>query len=184
MPCRVSDRRYFTNALRTGQFSSGEYVVGKAFGKPSINFGYPFKDRQGKLSGVIAVNFNLDYFRELFTRMNFPSGTSFLIMDHKGVILSRGIDPQLFVGKPGSRENFRRMQEGPKRFVHRHGHGREGTLHIVPQAVPERRGHPLHLYWRIHTGQGSHVRCEQETFDQPGTYWLHLWCRHFFWRGS
>ena len=109
----MSDRRYFRNARSSGQFSSGEYIIGRIFGRPTISFGYPFKDQKDEFGGVIAVNFDLDYCRQLLERSRLPEGSSYVLIDHKGVILSRGIHPEPYVGKHVGQEMFRAMQAGP-----------------------------------------------------------------------
>jgi signal transduction histidine kinase/ActR/RegA family two-component response regulator len=111
----ISDRRYFRNAFLTGQFSSGEYIIGRIFGKPTISFGYPFRDHEGGFGGVIAINFDLDYCRQLLERSKLPEGSSYLLIDHKGVILSRGIHPEPYVGRSVEPEIFSAMQAGPDR---------------------------------------------------------------------
>ena len=109
----MSDRRYFRNARSSGQFSSGEYIIGRIFGRPTISFGYPFKNQRGEFGGVIAVNFDLAYCRQLLERSKLPEGSSYVLIDHKGVILSRGIHPKPYVGKHVGQEMFRAMQAGP-----------------------------------------------------------------------
>lgn len=109
----ISDRRYFRNALSSGRFSSGEYIIGRIFGKPTISFGYPFRDQKGESGGVIAVNFDLDYCKQLLERSKLPAGSSYVLIDHKGVILSRGIHPEPYVGKYVDQGIFRAMQTEP-----------------------------------------------------------------------
>lgn len=111
----ISDRRYFRNALSSGQFSSGEYIIGRIFGKPTISFGYPFKNQKGEFDGVIAVNFDLDYCKQLLERSKLPQGSSYVLIDHNGMILSRGIHPEPYVARRVSEEIFRAMQVGPDR---------------------------------------------------------------------
>jgi PAS domain S-box-containing protein len=112
-PFSVSDRRYFKNALSTGQFSSGEYVIERATAKPAINFAYPLYDDRGETVGVISVGFSLDYFRHLLDHAEMQAGTNYLLLDHKGVVLNSAIDPEELVGKQYTEEPFKRMQEGP-----------------------------------------------------------------------
>jgi len=109
----ISDRRYFRNARSSGKFSSGEYILGRIFGKPTISFGYPFRNQRGEFDGVIAVNFDLDYCRQLLERSKLPEGSNYVLIDHKGVILSRGIRPEPYVGRHIGQEMFRAMREGP-----------------------------------------------------------------------
>ena len=107
----LSDRRYFRNARDSGRFSSGEFIVGKIFGKPAINFGFPIYDAQGHFDGTIGVNFNLDYLSSVLHLSKLPTGSSFMLIDHEGVILARGIDPSPFIGKRDKAELFQRMQK-------------------------------------------------------------------------
>ncbi len=109
----VSDRRYFIQALSTGHFSSGEYIINRVTAKPAFNFAYPISDNRGKVVGVISVGFVLDHFSNLIDYAELPPGTSYLLIDHKGVVLSRGINPEELVGKQYAAEPFKRMQEGP-----------------------------------------------------------------------
>jgi PAS domain S-box-containing protein len=114
-PVSLSDRRHFLHARNTGQFSSGEYMVGRLLGKPTLSFAYPYKDQKGEFAGAIVVNFDFEHFRNLLERAKLPTGSSYLITDHKGVILSRGIRPAELVGKQIKPERLRQMQEGPDR---------------------------------------------------------------------
>lgn len=110
----VADRRHFINARTTGRFSSGEYIVGRMLGKPTLSFSYPYKNLKGKFSGVIVVNIDLDHFRNHLLNAELPQGSSYIILDHRGVILSRGIDPAPYVGKQCNQEFFKRVQKGPE----------------------------------------------------------------------
>ena len=113
-PFNIADRRYFKNAVASGQLSAGEYLVSRATSKPTINFAYPIKDDRGDIVGVISVGFVIERYRHLLERMQSPAGTSFVLIDHRGIILSRGIDPEQFIGKEYPPEGFRKMQEGPE----------------------------------------------------------------------
>jgi PAS domain S-box-containing protein len=111
-PFVVADRRYFKNALASGQLSSGEYVLSRATTRPAFNLAYPLKDDRGAVIGVISVGFVIDRYRQLLEQMRLPVGTSFVLMDHHGVILSRGVDPEPYIGKPYPVAEFRKIQEG------------------------------------------------------------------------
>lgn len=115
----AADRRYFINAMATGQFSSGECMVGRLVRKQTITFAYPFSNGKGEWDGVIAASLDLGYCDKLLARAKLPAGSNFLLLDHKGVVLSRGVNPGPFVGKPVGPEMMRQMEEGPdaKSFV-------------------------------------------------------------------
>jgi diguanylate cyclase (GGDEF)-like protein/PAS domain S-box-containing protein len=110
----VSDRRYFKNALASGKLSSGEYNIGRVTNKATFNVGYPLKNDAGKVTAVICVGLSLDYYRQIFEAYNLPQGASFALIDHKGIILTRAVDPVKYIGKPSNPEVFKHMLEGPE----------------------------------------------------------------------
>ena len=112
-PYIVSDRRYFKNALASGQLSSGEYLIGRASILQAFGIGHPLRNENGEIVGVIGMAFRLDAMKDLLNRSKLPSGTSFMILDHKGTVLYRAVDPERYIGKQSSPEVFKRMQEGP-----------------------------------------------------------------------
>lgn len=122
----VADRRHFLNARATGRFSSGEYIVGRLLGKPTLSFGYPYKDRNGGFAGEIVVNLDLEHFRKLLERSKLPPGSSYLIVDHRGMIISRGINPAELVGKPISQKRLQQMRGGADRGTYT-GPGTDGV---------------------------------------------------------
>jgi len=109
----VADRRYFKNALESGRLSSGEYHIARTSGKPTINLGYPVRDNAGKVAAVICVGLSLDYYGHILDAYSLPKGASFALLDYKGIILFRAVDPVKYVGKPSNPEIFKHMVEGP-----------------------------------------------------------------------
>lgn len=112
-PFIVSDRRYFKNALESGQLSSGEYVISRATTRPAFNVAYPLRNDQGAIVGVISVGFVLDAFKQVLERAKLPAGTSFVLLDHRGIVLYRAISPAEYIGRQYDPELFKHMQEGP-----------------------------------------------------------------------
>jgi two-component system, cell cycle sensor histidine kinase and response regulator CckA len=112
-PFIVSDRRYFKDALASGQLSSGEYVISRATTNPAFNVAYPLKDDRGMIIGVISVGFILDAYKQALERAKLPAGSSFILLDHKGVVLYRAINPMEYIGRQYDAELFKHMQEGP-----------------------------------------------------------------------
>lgn len=113
-PFIVSDRRYFKNALESGHLSSGEYVLSRATSKPAFNLAYPLKDNHGAVIGVISVGFVIDQYRKLLEQMQLPAGSSFILIDHQGMILYRAISPESYIGKPYMPNEFKKMKDGPE----------------------------------------------------------------------
>ena len=113
-PFVVADRRYFKHVMESGRLSSGEYLVSRATTRPAFNLAYPLKDDRGKVTGIISVGFLIDQYSQILARMKSPPQTSFVLLDHRGIIISRAIDPGPFLGKPYQAEEFRKMQQGPE----------------------------------------------------------------------
>ncbi|MBA4373974.1 MAG: hypothetical protein C0402_14080 [Thermodesulfovibrio sp.] len=111
----VADRRYFINALASGHFSSGEFITSRFTDKPVIAFCFPFKDRQGAILGVIVMGIDLSQYRPLLATLALPVGSSYLLLDHKGTIMTRGINPNDFVGQQYDPAGFKRMSGGPEK---------------------------------------------------------------------
>ncbi|MFZ2198423.1 MAG: PAS domain S-box protein, partial [Thermodesulfovibrionales bacterium] len=109
----VSDRRYFVNALASSRFSSGEYTISRFTGRSVLPFAYPFKDKGGEILGVIVMGIDLTYYRTLLDNFQLPSGSSYLLLDHKGTIMTRGINPADFVGEQYNPAAFKHMADGP-----------------------------------------------------------------------
>ncbi|MBJ6751363.1 sensor histidine kinase [Geomonas anaerohicana] len=109
----VADRRYFKNAIATGRLSSGEYQIGRISHKPSLNFGYPYWDSRGRLTGVICVSLDMQRYKDLLEQFRPPGRTQMVLIDHDGMVLfgvpQRG--PQ--TGKAFDQRLFRWMQLGP-----------------------------------------------------------------------
>jgi len=112
-PIKIDDRRYFKNALASGQLSSGEFQIDKFLHKPTFNLGYPYRNNSGEIIGVVAVEIDLDYYNVLLRRTLLPKGADIAIIDYKGLIQFRTTDPDKFIGKQLNPVLFKKMLEGP-----------------------------------------------------------------------
>ena len=130
-PFSLSDRRHIQNVLASGHLSSGEYVISRATKKPAFNIGYPLRNERGAIVGVIGVGFLLDAFKQVLERTKLPANTSFILLDHKGIVLYRAIDPEKYVGRKIDPELFKQMQEGPDIDTHYNVMGIAGDKRIT-----------------------------------------------------
>ncbi|OGU13139.1 MAG: hypothetical protein A2076_07650 [Geobacteraceae bacterium GWC2_53_11] len=112
-PHSLADRRYFRDVVATKEFSTGEYAIGRVSGLPTISFGFPLKNRQGVVTGVIGVSLNLNAVEKLFIRANHSDGVAYAIFDHKGTFLFRSTDAARFVGTQDRPDLFARVKAGP-----------------------------------------------------------------------
>ena len=126
----VGDRRYFLAAQQTRRFSSGEYVISRALGKPTIHMAYPLLDGD-VFAGAIIVGFDLDVMRTILERARLSHDANYVFTDHNGIIVNRGVDPAALIGKPIPAEALQRMEAGPDRdtfeFIRRDGDNRITT---------------------------------------------------------
>ncbi|HYA85913.1 MAG TPA: PAS domain S-box protein, partial [Nitrospirota bacterium] len=117
-PFIVSDRRYFKNAVASGQLSTGEFIISRVTAQPVFSIAYPLRNERGAIVSVIVVGFVLDAFKHVLERARLPSNTSFVLLDHKGIILYRPISPAEYIGRQFNPEQFKQMQEGPDVYTY------------------------------------------------------------------
>jgi len=126
----ITDRRYFKNAQRTLQFSSGEYAIGKATKKPTIHMAYPLVENN-EFKGVVVIGFDLDAMRSILAQARLSQDANYVLVDHNGIIINRGKDPSLLIGKPIPPDALKKMEDGPDTesflFVRRDGDKRITT---------------------------------------------------------
>ncbi len=86
-PLSLKSRKYFQEALRTKDFSVGEYEICSAVKKPVLVFSYPILDGKGHFKGIIAVSINFDRYNQMFPREKLPKGSVISLSDQGGRIL-------------------------------------------------------------------------------------------------
>ncbi len=106
----LSDRKHVRDAIKTLDFSAGEYIVGRISKVPSINFGYPVMGPDKKLIAILSAGIRLDRYDNFLRKANLPGDSTFTITDHKGIRLFRfpenhAIGP----GTPVPEDSFRKM---------------------------------------------------------------------------
>ncbi|MET0311166.1 MAG: PAS domain S-box protein [Burkholderiaceae bacterium] len=94
----ASDRIYFSSAVATGKFTVGEYIVGRATGRPSIAFGMPVYHEDKSLRGVIFVALDLEQADAQLRKLPLPPDTTLLVTDLQGLVLASAGHETLAVG--------------------------------------------------------------------------------------
>jgi signal transduction histidine kinase/CheY-like chemotaxis protein len=110
---RSDDRRYFRAALATGRLSVGEYAVSRSTSRPTLQFAYPYRDARGELAGVIGVALSLESYASVLERHPIPPGSSYLLVDRDGLILTRSADRERYQGTPFTPATFAAMRAAP-----------------------------------------------------------------------
>lgn len=85
----LADRKHIKDALKTSDFSVGEYIVGRVSKVHSLNFTYPVFDTNNTIAAVVIAGFNLDEYARFMTKANLPEGSAVIITDHAHVRLFR-----------------------------------------------------------------------------------------------
>jgi len=109
----VKGRRGFEAARATRRFSSGEYTVGRISAMPTIGFSYPIFSQDGAFDGAISANIDFRVLNDLVVQAGLPAGSAYSIVDCKGVVVARNLNPETTVGRKDKADLFARMQKGP-----------------------------------------------------------------------
>ncbi len=99
-PASAADRSYFIRALRSRDFSVGDYQIGRISGIEAINFGYPILDADKNVQAVVYAALDLRWIEQLMTTAHLPEGSTLTVVDSRGTILARYPDIRQWVGKP------------------------------------------------------------------------------------
>ncbi|MCC5639464.1 HAMP domain-containing protein [Nostoc sp. CHAB 5844] len=106
----AKDRSYFQRALQTRKFTVGEYQIGRATKKPTLNFAYPVLDKAGRVQTVVVAALDLAQLNKLAMQLKMPEGALLSVVDRKGTLLVRYPDSHIWVGKSLRADAFTKMK--------------------------------------------------------------------------
>ena len=96
----ASDREFYRTARDTGQFTTGEYIVGRLVNRAVLPFGLPFFDDSGHIAGVVYASLDLEWLARYFAEPRPLGGKStLLIADRYATILARVPNNSNYAGK-------------------------------------------------------------------------------------
>jgi signal transduction histidine kinase len=95
----AADRAYFRRAIATRDFAIGDYQVGLATRRATINFAYPLISDAGEVKAVVFAALDLAWLNKLAAEAQLPQGSTFTVIDRNGTILARYPDPEKWVGQ-------------------------------------------------------------------------------------
>jgi len=146
----LADRKHFQDALRTKDFSPGEYIVGRTTHKPILTFGYPVIDSRGDIRGVVVVSTDLDWYGQLLAVRKLPRGSAFTVSDHKGIVLFRYPQSEGRQGRADRQDRMERMRSGPEEdtFSTVKSRGEDSRI-IAYKRFHLREGMPPYLFMRV-----------------------------------
>jgi hypothetical protein len=98
-PVNVADRAYFQRSLATRDFAVGEYAMGRITGKAIIVMAYPAVDDAGTVQAVVFVGLDVSWLDQFVARTRLPEGSTVLLLDRHGTILTHHPDPATWAGR-------------------------------------------------------------------------------------
>jgi len=157
----VADRTYFKNAKATLRFSTGEYAVSRSTGKATFHVASPFSIK-GKFAGVVILNLDLDVMRSILGSLQLPPSANYILVDQKGIIVSRGRALGENVGKPMKLEDLKLMEQGPDKNSYEFNR-KDGERRVVSYRKIRLEGEQA----RWHVTAGGCWRSKPATVLQP-----------------
>ena len=83
------DRDYFQLAKSSGQFSVGSYQMGRVTGLQGVNFGYPVRNAEDKVTGIAFIGFDLASFNRVATSTPLPPEGILTVVDRNATVIAR-----------------------------------------------------------------------------------------------
>ncbi len=99
-PVNLSDRLYLKEAIRTGEFMVGKYVLGRITGQPVLPMAYPVKNDAGKVIATLVSGLKTDWLGELLAQAQLPPDAHLAVIDGQGHILAHNPPEPGLIGKP------------------------------------------------------------------------------------
>lgn len=84
----INDRHYFHDALAKREMVLSDYVIGKAFGDPSIMAAYPTSIVNKDVEAVIVTSISLTWLEEIIGKAPAAAGMSVTLIDGGGAVLA------------------------------------------------------------------------------------------------
>jgi PAS domain S-box-containing protein len=110
-PATAAGRPYFANVLKTGEFTVGEFAVGRQTGRNVLHFALPFYGDDARMGGVVIAALSLDWLADNIARKGIPAGAALAITDRNGIYLARYPANDRFVGTKMPGDKYLNMDE-------------------------------------------------------------------------
>jgi signal transduction histidine kinase/CheY-like chemotaxis protein len=95
----AAGRAYFARVVKTGNFTVGEFAMGRTTGRNVLQFALPFYDNENHMGGVVIAALSLDWLADYIAKESVPAGAALAITDRNGICLARYPDNGMYVGK-------------------------------------------------------------------------------------
>ena len=85
-PFSFEQKKFFQDAMRTKDFSVGEYGICPVVGQPVLEFSYPIIASKDQFKGVVAVSLNLARYARMLPIEKLPPGSVLSLGDRKSLL--------------------------------------------------------------------------------------------------
>ena len=109
----LAGRGYFQEAMRTGGFAVGDFVMGMVTRRPTIQFATALRDDGGRPSGIVLASIDLDWLTQRLMDVGLPQNATLTVVDRDGVVLVRVPDTSARVGSRLPPERLAALKEAP-----------------------------------------------------------------------
>jgi PAS domain S-box-containing protein len=110
-PSTAAGRPYFDNVVKTGEFTVGEFAIGRVTGRSVLHFALPFYGDDGRMGGVVIAALSLDWLADYIARKGIPAGAALAITDRNGTYLARYPDNSRLVGKKMRGDRYLKLDQ-------------------------------------------------------------------------
>ena len=110
-PFSVAERAYFRNAVKTGDFTVGDYMVSSTAKRMVLHCAYPVMSG-GRVRSVLVAAIDVTYYVQLFLQARLPKGSALALTDHTGTRVYRYPYPDKYQGRADLDHMMRSMSAG------------------------------------------------------------------------
>ena len=132
----LAGRGYFQEAMRTGGFAVGEYVLGMMTKRPTIQFAYALRDDGGRPAGIVLASIDLDWLAARLVDEGLPANATLTVSDRNGVVLVRTPDAAAWVGRTLPPERRAALETAPLTGSVREAQALDGRARILGIRAP------------------------------------------------
>lgn len=150
-PASIAGSKVFTEAVRSAEFSAGEYLLDPISNKPTLHFALPFYAADsGALRGVLLAALDLTIFNQFCLNLKLGEGQTFNLSDHRGILLQRFPKHATVVPGTADRPHLRAQVTGPNEEGTFFAAGRDNVRRLLGfkrmRLTPDQ---PPYLYLRL-----------------------------------
>ena len=133
----LAERGYFQNAMHTGGFAVGDYVVGLVTKRPTIQFATALHNDQGRSAGIVLASIDLDWLAHRLIGESLPQHATLTVSDRNGVVLVRAPDGPSWVGKQLPPDRIAALKQARSTGGIRNAVGLDGRARILGVRAPQ-----------------------------------------------